>query len=183
MSGNFPRTGPGSACRLCAIAARRALPALLALLLPAPSSVAAVAECVSPEGRVVFTNTACPEGFTPREGRAPAGPDLSSPALERIGDGTSFLWTAVGAFHAGLVRSWKRGDAEGVERVLGGSFDRFQGIYDRFVLQRDERWLDRIELFLDTGRDVFVVVGAGRLTGRAGLIARLGEMGCEVSQK
>lgn len=89
----------------------------------------------------------------------------------------------VESLYSELMHSWKMGDSEKVGQLLMKSFEKYPRIYDRFVLRRNKQWFSQIENFLNMEDDVFVVVGAGHLSGREGLIARLHAKGYTVTQK
>lgn len=79
------------------------------------------------------------------------------------------------------------------EAILAGDFqkaslaaDRDQARFPAFQAlywdQRNEKMMTGILDWLDQGQCVFVAVGAGHLLGSQGLVARLQEQGCTVSQ-
>jgi uncharacterized protein len=74
-----------------------------------------------------------------------------------------------------LVKFWKKGDIEGLEREL---FDEFRApeyapVYDALIVQRNARMTAQIEKWLADNKRVFVVLGAAHFIGKDGIIARL----------
>ena len=55
-------------------------------------------------------------------------------------------------------------------------------VYQRVIVERNRAWLPKIESYLRDGESYFVVVGAGHLAGREGLIEALKAKGYSVEQ-
>ncbi len=85
-----------------------------------------------------------------------------------------------------LFTSWKNGDAEAIEKLFLLAMQDDAGledVYDDLVTRRNYKMAEKIEAFLGTGRDYFVVVGAGHVVGREGIIDLLKKRGYKVMQK
>ncbi|HEY4485659.1 MAG TPA: TraB/GumN family protein [Nitrospiria bacterium] len=84
-----------------------------------------------------------------------------------------------------LMRAWTEGDAASVEALLkeglAGRPDA-GAMYDRWVDRRNDKMAEKIEGYLKTGGNYFVVVGAGHLIGERGLIRILEAKGHAVRQ-
>ena len=85
-----------------------------------------------------------------------------------------------------LFTSWKNGDAEAIEKLflLAMQDDAaLEDVYDDLVTRRNYKMTEKIEAFLRTERDYFVVVGAGHVVGREGIVDLLEKRGYKVMQK
>lgn len=81
-----------------------------------------------------------------------------------------------------LVRSWLSGGSQELERLMLGSFKEYPELYQRIILDRNQRWLSQIEKFLSQGEVYMVVVGAGHLVGKGSVIELLRERGYRIEQ-
>ncbi len=81
-----------------------------------------------------------------------------------------------------IVSSWASGDAKSLESILLESFRQYPEVYRRLVSDRNKNWLDKIENFLAQSESYMVVVGAGHLVGKEGVIELLKEKGYSVEQ-
>jgi uncharacterized protein YbaP (TraB family) len=84
-----------------------------------------------------------------------------------------------------LVQAWASGDTETVESVLtkgqreDGTIER---IREKLLDERNTRMCSKIEDYLNSGGSYFVVVGAGHLVGKAGIVELLRAKGYSVEQ-
>jgi uncharacterized protein len=81
-----------------------------------------------------------------------------------------------------LVAAWREGDGEAMSGLILKSFRDYPVIYDRLILRRNKKWLDRIEQFMRQRENVLVIVGAGHLIGADGLVEMLKRKGYTVDQ-
>lgn len=88
----------------------------------------------------------------------------------------------IGKEFAEIVEAWKAGDTKALEATLLESFREFPGAYQQLVLERNSNWLPQIESFLKQTENYVIVVGAGHLVGKDGLIALLKTKGYSVEQ-
>jgi hypothetical protein len=79
-----------------------------------------------------------------------------------------------------LWRAWKTGDAEGLARIIREGFKGFPSIYRRFIVNRNRRWIGRIEKLVREEGDVLVIVGSAHLTGKDSIIEMLRKRGYRV---
>jgi uncharacterized protein len=82
-----------------------------------------------------------------------------------------------------LVSAWSRGDADTMDTMILKSYRDHHALYDRVMLQRNKKWLLRIEELMNQGGIHLVIVGAGHLVGREGLISELQRKGYSVTQQ
>ncbi|HXX80486.1 MAG TPA: TraB/GumN family protein [Thermodesulfovibrionales bacterium] len=84
-----------------------------------------------------------------------------------------------------LTKAWSTGDTDALESVVsrGAQEDpRIITIYEKLVYERNMTMASRIEGFLRAGGRYFVVVGAGHLVGKKGIIELLKKKGYPMEQ-
>lgn len=81
-----------------------------------------------------------------------------------------------------IVAAWRSGDAAAIERQLVDSMKDAPEYYDALVVQRNRRWLPKIEPCLAAG-NCFIVVGAAHMVGSDGLVSLLRARGYRVTQR
>lgn len=81
-----------------------------------------------------------------------------------------------------LLLAWRSGDAEGLQKYLFRDADKFPDLLDQFLTKRNKAWVPKLDKFLKDGEHVMVLVGAGHLVGKSGLIELMKEKGCTVRQ-
>jgi uncharacterized protein YbaP (TraB family) len=81
-----------------------------------------------------------------------------------------------------IVSAWRAGDTKILESTLLESFTEFPEAYQLLVSERNSNWLPQIEAFLKQKENYLVVVGAGHLIGKDGLISLLRSKGYSVTQ-
>ncbi|HXX52944.1 MAG TPA: TraB/GumN family protein [Thermodesulfovibrionales bacterium] len=84
-----------------------------------------------------------------------------------------------------LIKAWGTGDAEALESIVSKGMQddpRMRSIYEKLIYERNTTMASRIEGYLQTGSHYFVVVGAGHLAGKKGIIEILKEKGYSVEQ-
>ena len=79
----------------------------------------------------------------------------------------------MGADFEKLLKAWKEGDITVLHELLFREAEQFPDLMDLFLTSRNKAWLDRLDGFLKKGERVMVLVGAGHLTGKQGLIELL----------
>ena len=83
---------------------------------------------------------------------------------------------------ADMIKAWRRGDAETVNRMLREEFEDFPSLARRLIDMRNQNWLPKIDGYLRSGQTYFVVGGAGHLGGPNGLLGLLKARGCQIEQ-
>jgi uncharacterized protein YbaP (TraB family) len=84
---------------------------------------------------------------------------------------------------ATVIRAWKSGDTNVLDRTLLKHFKEYPELYRQFIVMRNKKWLPQIEGFLRGGETVLVIVGSGHLIGTHGLIHLLKAKGYTVEQR
>jgi uncharacterized protein YbaP (TraB family) len=84
-----------------------------------------------------------------------------------------------------LFRAWKSGDNKTIESLLTESFIKYpklKPLYKKLYLERNIKMSAQIKEFLRSSKTYFVVVGAGHLVGKDGLVEMLKKAGYRVHQ-
>jgi uncharacterized protein YbaP (TraB family) len=82
----------------------------------------------------------------------------------------------------GWLEAWRRGDVDALARTMHENYRDFPAFGVRILDERNRRWMPKIEGYLSSGQTHFVVVGAGHLGGRAGVLTMLRARGYQVTQ-
>jgi uncharacterized protein len=84
-----------------------------------------------------------------------------------------------------LLKAWQTGDADSLEKLLNGASREAPAIYKRLVSDRNARWVPKIEEMLKSGgrTNTIVIVGAGHLVGKDGVVELLRKQGFKVTQQ
>jgi uncharacterized protein len=78
--------------------------------------------------------------------------------------------------------AWEAGDADGLDLLLNGDQMSEPTLYARMFGSRNEHWLTQIEQMLHSNDKYLIIVGAGHLVGKNGLVATLRRRGYRVKQ-
>ena len=82
-----------------------------------------------------------------------------------------------------MVSYWKTGDAESLHALLSKSFKDYPNIHARLLIQRNKKWISKIENLMGEKKNVLVVVGVGHLVGPDGLLDLLRKRGYKLIQR
>jgi uncharacterized protein YbaP (TraB family) len=81
-----------------------------------------------------------------------------------------------------MVNSWQTGDVDTLGSIMNMSFSKHTDIYNRLMVQRNRKWVSRIEDLLNKDGNVLVIVGAGHLVGDDNLLQLLRKRGYKIEQ-
>ena len=81
-----------------------------------------------------------------------------------------------------IAAAWRAGDTAAIEQILVKGMKESPAYYQSLVVDRNRRWVPRIESCLATG-NCFIVVGAAHMVGSDGLIAMLKQKGYRITQQ
>jgi uncharacterized protein YbaP (TraB family) len=107
---------------------------------------------------------------------APADRSLE---MEEFESGLKDLRDVAGGIQP-MVDAWSAGDQKKLDRLINGELDEFPEARKLLLDDRNQNWLPKIEAMLKEKHVFFVTVGAGHLTGPAGLPSLLRKAGYEV---
>ncbi len=81
-----------------------------------------------------------------------------------------------------MVAAWQAGESAKLEKLLNESMDEFPALSKRFLTDRNYQWITKIEELLRGGNTAMVIVGAGHLVGKEGVVELLKKKGFKVTQ-
>ena len=81
-----------------------------------------------------------------------------------------------------IAAAWRAGDAAAIEKLLLKGMQDSPTYYKSLVVDRNRRWMPRVEACLATG-NCFIVVGAAHMVGSDGLITMLRQKGYRITQQ
>jgi uncharacterized protein len=82
-----------------------------------------------------------------------------------------------------MIAAWRAGDVAGLEKFLGKGMKEYPELYRPLTVDRNRRWLARLETMLNEQRDYLVIVGALHLVGKDGVLDLLEKKGYKIEQK
>ncbi len=81
-----------------------------------------------------------------------------------------------------LLEAWQAGDIQTLETMINKSFRDYPDLYEKFITARNKAWAEKLAIMAQDGASYMVVVGAGHLTGRDGVINLLRNQGFSIEQ-
>jgi uncharacterized protein len=81
-----------------------------------------------------------------------------------------------------IAKAWKRGDADADTRIMKDEFRNFPSLAERFLTDRNRKWIPKIEGYLQSGKTYFVVAGTAHMGGPDGVVALLRGRGYHIEQ-
>ncbi len=85
-----------------------------------------------------------------------------------------------------MYRGWKKGDEKAFEKIMMTPLEEdpsLKEMYDELITNRNYAMTKKVEGFLKTDKNYFVVVGSGHVIGEEGIVALLRKKGYQVSQR
>ena len=81
-----------------------------------------------------------------------------------------------------IVRAWSTGDVHYVGGVVTERYAEYPAVHQTVIVDRNRRWLPRIEKMIELGESMLIAVGAAHLVGKDGVIELLKARGYTVEQ-
>ncbi len=81
-----------------------------------------------------------------------------------------------------IVRAWSTGDVQALEALLLSGMREYPAVHQKIIVDRNRRWLPEIEKIIEQGGSTLIVVGAGHLVGKDGVIELLKARGYTLDQ-
>jgi uncharacterized protein len=81
-----------------------------------------------------------------------------------------------------IVRAWSTGDVTTLEGLLLSGMREYPAVHQAIIVDRNRRWLPRIEKMIEQGESALIAVGAAHLIGKDGVIELLRARGYTVEQ-
>jgi len=82
-----------------------------------------------------------------------------------------------------LLTSWQTGDMKALAGLLNQALEEHPALYQRLLVDRNKRWVPRIEELMRGDKDAIVIVGAGHLAGKQSVVELLEKNGAKVVQQ
>jgi uncharacterized protein YbaP (TraB family) len=81
-----------------------------------------------------------------------------------------------------LMKAWETGDGEKLDKMLNEAMADSPAIYKRLLTDRNRNWLPKLEELAQGSKNTMVIVGAGHLVGKEGVVELLRKKGYKISQ-
>jgi uncharacterized protein len=83
---------------------------------------------------------------------------------------------------AAIQDAWTHGDAAGLDSLVNARLGEAPSIFDAIIGSRNRAWVPKIEAMITGHDDALIVVGAGHLVGKDGVVAMLRAKGYAIDQ-
>jgi hypothetical protein len=84
---------------------------------------------------------------------------------------------------AEMIRYWETGEGDKLAQMLDKGLKESAAIYKRLVTDRNRNWIPKIEELARGDKNAIIIVGAGHLVGKEGLVESLKKDGFKVTQE
>jgi len=81
-----------------------------------------------------------------------------------------------------ILKAWQTGDAEALEKLINEAMREAPVIAKRMLTDRNHNWLPKVRELVRGNKTAIVIVGAGHLVGREGVVELLKKEGLKVTQ-
>jgi len=81
-----------------------------------------------------------------------------------------------------ILKAWQTGDADALEKLINEALSEAPIIAKRMLTDRNRNWVPKIKELLNGKKTAIVIVGAGHLVGREGVVELLKKEGLKVTQ-
>jgi uncharacterized protein YbaP (TraB family) len=81
-----------------------------------------------------------------------------------------------------MTTAWRSGDSAKLQEFLFRDAEKYPELTEQFLYKRNQAWVAPLENYLNSGERVMVLVGAGHIGGKNGLLELLKAKGCTVKQ-
>jgi uncharacterized protein len=83
---------------------------------------------------------------------------------------------------AEILTAWRTGDEAGIEIFNLRELKNYPQLYSTLIVDRNKKWVKKIENYLHAGENAMVIVGVGHLAGADGVVNLLRKRGLRVVQ-
>jgi len=84
---------------------------------------------------------------------------------------------------ADMLKYWETGDGDKLAQMLDKGLKESAAIYKRLITDRNRNWIPKIEELARGEKNAIIIVGAGHLVGKEGLVELLKKDGLKVTQE
>ena len=82
-----------------------------------------------------------------------------------------------------LIKAWREGDADKLQKLMNDAMADSPAIYKRLLTDRNHNWIPKIEELARGEKKAIIIVGAGHLVGKEGVVELLKKDGLKVTQE
>jgi len=82
-----------------------------------------------------------------------------------------------------LLKAWQTGDETDLEKLLNEAEMEFPELMEKFLIDRNKKWVPQIEAMAKGTNNAVVIVGAAHLVGKEGVVELLRKNGAKVTQE
>jgi hypothetical protein len=82
-----------------------------------------------------------------------------------------------------LIKAWREGDADKLQKLMNDAMADSPAVYKRLLTDRNHSWIPKIEELARGERNAIIIVGAGHLVGKEGVVELLKKDGLKVTQE
>lgn len=82
-----------------------------------------------------------------------------------------------------LIKAWREGDADKLQKLMNDAMADSPVIYKRLLTDRNHNWIPKIEELVRGDKNAIIIVGAGHLVGKEGVVELLKKDGLKVTQE
>jgi uncharacterized protein YbaP (TraB family) len=82
-----------------------------------------------------------------------------------------------------LIKAWREGDADKLQKLMNDAMADSPVIYKRLLTDRNHNWIPKIEALVRGEKNAIIIVGAGHLVGKEGVVELLKKDGLKVMQE
>lgn len=72
-----------------------------------------------------------------------------------------------------IIKAWKIGDLEKLNKILLKNMHKYPKLFNILILNRNKKWIKKIKKIMKSGKTTMIIVGAGHLSGKGGLVQLL----------
>src|SRR5580765_2000591 len=80
-----------------------------------------------------------------------------------------------------LVKAWREGDADKLQKLMNEAMADSPAIYKRLLTDRNHNWIPKIKELVGGNKNAIIIVGAGHLVGKEGVVQLLQKDGLKVT--
>jgi len=100
---------------------------------------------------------------------------------EQVSETIDDLWQ-LGPKITDIVSAWRKGDEAGIEAFNLRELKNYPQLYSMLIVDRNNKWLKKIEDLINGSSDTMIIVGVGHLAGKDSVIDLLRRRGFKVVQ-
>lgn len=82
-----------------------------------------------------------------------------------------------------IIKAWRTGDTQQLEQFFLESYKQEPELHQVLLVKRNKNWMKKIRLYLKDSKNYLIIVGAGHMVGKNGLVELLKKEGFMVTQQ